>query len=269
MAGEELGLVSYDPETKLATAIQIPQDLVINTAYGYGNYLAKSLVGLDDQEGFGGELVTDSLAKTLGVVIDGRLVLPAKQLTTSKVNVLRLLSWGLWKKLTFQGVTDLSWWDLVRIWKVVLKLRDNKWDQVDLVDAQVVRSLTLPDGSLVYQPDSDAIFKLTANVFTSEALAGEGIKVLVLNTTDVNGAGSTLAQMVRSLGVYVVGVEGGNEAIAETSQIRVSDKQVLKTRTVKMLKRLLRVDTSLVADNYDDRADVVVVLGRDISGRYR
>ena len=228
LAGPALSVFSYDPQNDGAVLVRIPDKTLVDVAGGYGQYRAGALIGLDDQEGQRGTLVADSVAKTFGIIVDGYIIsnrglAVRDQGIDNKGSLGRFLGQAFLGRLSNRVKTNLSAWDLVRIWRAEMGVRRDKLEILDLGGSRALFETRLPDGSLAYELDSLALSVLAQEWFGDEAVAAESMNVLVVNTTGTSGLGKILGQMLTAAGVHVVAVEDSDTKLS-LSEIRFHRK---------------------------------------------
>ena len=254
---------SFDPQKQEAIITIFPDESLIDAAFGFGPYSARSISGLDRQEGKKGELIRASLSYTLKTFIDGSLAGNTGIEISSKNDVVGFLGAGMWKKATGKIETNLSFWDLGRSFWMISKLRDVNVTVIDLVDLNIGTQVVEPDGQVRYKLDDTLLTRLANRWFTDEDVAREGIEVVIVNAAESFGLGGKVSQVLGSSGVHVIAVETATEP-DDRSKVVIGDRSLAKSKTVKEIERWLD-SKSIWQEDLEGRAPVVVTLGKDIA----
>ena len=223
--GNQVMLRQWLPQEKLWRVIELPSNLELPIAQGYGTYRVGALVGLDRLEKRQGKLIVTGLQEALGMVLDG-------------------------------DYAHLNWWDRLKLAAVARGRKETvKFEEVVPV-ARVVG----PDGTQTLQISEADMDKFSSRFLADEAVRAEGIKVTILNATGRTGLARRVARIVTNMGLVVVKL--GETDPNEKSRLLINrDKQ--KSISVQKLKSLLQVERVEVGDTSEHRADAVVFIGAD------
>jgi len=223
--GKQVMLRQWLPQEKLWRVIELPPNLELPIAQGYGTYRVGALVGLDRLEQRQGQLIVVGLQEALGMVLDG--------------------DYAHWR-----------WWDRLRL-AVFARGRQETIKFEEVVPGALVVG---PDGTETWQVSEADMDKFSSRFLADEAVRVEGIKVTIFNATGRTGLARRVARIVTNMGLTVVRL--GETDLGEKSRLLVSrDKQ--KSISVEKIKNLLRIDRLEVGDTSEYRADAVVFVGAD------
>jgi hypothetical protein len=223
--GKQVILKQWRPAEKSWRVIELPPDLVLPIAQGYGLYRVGALVELDRLEKKQGGLILVGLQEALGAVIDD--------------------TWA-----------DLRWWDRLRLWV----LAGGRSETVQFDQVVAMTEIRGPDGAVTWQVSEADMDKFSSRFLADEAVRAEGIKVAILNATGRTGLARRVARIATNMGLVVVKL--GEAAPAQKSKLLVS-REKRQSISVRKISRLLAIERPEVGDASEYRADAVVFVGAD------
>lgn len=243
-------VASLEPGKNL-TILKLPENLFLELSRGFGHYQLGSVYELGELEGRGGELLRETVQEYLGVPVDGYMKMPnSKQIPNSLLFL-----------LTGRGETNLGRWDLLRAWWEIKKLRSDKMKSIDLQETDILKTLSLPDGSSVLETDFFRLDELVKKYFGDSKIKKEGIKIEVLNATGEQGLAKKMVRLITNMGGEVIAV-GNAEKKQENSNMKCRDKSIKNTYTVQKLETILSAKAE-VEEMAESRADVLILVGED------
>jgi len=260
LSGDSLNVLSLDPKTESGVLMMIPDEMMINAALGFGKYKAGSIAGLDIQEKQDGNLIKLSVSKHMGILVDG-LIRHSKDVQ-SKTDIERMLVRQIGLKSVGSNSSDLSMWDLIRVWWNLIRLRDVSVELISLDQILGYETLKLPDGSMVLDISYEYLDQLSREYLIDEVIANNDITVGVINTTGRVGLGRLVARILSNSGFHVVFVETDDLVLME-SNLLVNDKSLSSLEIMDRLEKLLEAEV-FIEEVRDSRAQVIVKLGKDI-----
>lgn len=223
--GDRVSLRQWLPPEKQWRIIELPPNLVLPIAQGYGTYRVGALVGLDRLEKRQGQLIVTGLQEVLGIVLDG-------------------------------DYAHLNWWDRL---KLTVEARGRQ-ETIKFEEVVPVTRVVGPDGAQTLQISEADMDKFSSRFLADEAVRAEGIKVTILNATGQTGLARRVARIVTNMGLVVVKL--GEADLNEKSRLMINkDKQ--KSISIQKLKNLFQVKRVEVGDTSEYRADAVVFIGAD------
>jgi len=246
-----------DPEQE-AVVLFLPSQTFIEVIHGYGQYRAEAVYQLGEIENHrGGELLADSLQESLGIPVDGFAAISNFQFPISKdkpkdgiLAAFRLLLKG--------GQTNLTKWDLLRLWWEFRKIRQDKVVVVELEKTGVLAKTILPDGSEGFEIEPEKTEKIAQEILKDQKIRQEDLTIAILNGTSHSGLAEKGARIIKNIGGRVV--EMGNTENGKC-QIR-GEKKFKKSYTVKKLMEIFRCQWG-GEDLGSHRAEVILILGED------
>lgn len=203
---DQIGLLSYDSDK--AVWISLPPQTEVDTL-AYGKYPLESLWQLGEQENIGGgPFLTRALSWELGIGIDGYINTPQSYLinmdNSTPANLLsfnRLIPLIFWQK-----TTNLSAWDISRLFWQLGNLRQDKIKQINLETAGYGKRLSLPDGQEVFVLDKK-LFPSRLAVSFLDSQINTPLPVVVINRTNITGLATKASQIINSAGGQVAQTE--------------------------------------------------------------
>lgn len=232
-------VASFDPQEQSLVFLTFPPQAHIEAGRGYGDYLIDSIYPLGEMEGKGrgGSLLAQSLQENLGLVIDGHA-------TTFKAGETKKdFLTGLFNLLQNQGETNLSRWDVFRLWWAVGNIKEDR-----------VRLLKL-EAPLA----PERLERMMSQYFGDEKIREEALTIAVLNATGQSGLATKAARIITNLGGRVIGL---GDIENEKCQI-TSPRKDKNSHTVRRLVKIFGCPWA--GENLlGQRADVVLILGEMI-----
>jgi len=224
---------SIIPSQNRQNRLEVPGEVLVKAPFGFGEYQLGKVFELGELENQGERVLIRSTQNLLGIEITGFKV---------------------------GNQTNLSWWDKLRVsWFLNFNLKSTL--KLDLVERAVLSQEQLADGSDVFRPSLILLDELINEYYFDEKVINEAYEVAVINASEVTKIANQVARILSNLGVEVIKTD--NQELEDSSVIKVKNKQMAETKTIKLLQRLLDIDEVKIDDLKDDRAEVVVIIGKD------
>jgi hypothetical protein len=265
LAGKPVLLLSFNPQEKSLAIISIPEGTFIEAIHGYGPCRVEALYLLGELNGKGGEIFQGSLQEYLGIPIDGYAVIPNLQFSNANfAKEIKNLLPSVLLKLVKGGKSNLTKWDLIRLWQNLKGLRQDKITLVDLGQTRASQEIELPDGSKAKKIETERLQSVMDDFFVDPQIKNEGLTVAVLNATDHFGLANKAASLIENSGGQVVSVgemEMSDDDKVKNSKCEIrSQKSKKKTYTVQKLTKIFGCQWG--GENLENqRADIVLILG--------
>jgi len=254
---EPVVVASLEPGKDL-TVFRLPENLYLRVPHGFGQYQLGSVYELGELEEGGGELLRETVQEYLGVPVDGYIKIPnTKYQIKNKKTVLNCLI----LLLPSRGETNLSKWDLLRLWWEIRKLRSDKVKFFDLGETNILTEKSLPDGSLIFETELFRLDELVRNHCIDHKIYEERLAIEVLNATDHSGLANRVARLMTNIGGDIVAVGNSNDKY-QISNIKYQKKDLRKSYTVRKLEKILGVKAE-VGEMGESRADLLILVGED------
>ncbi len=252
---EPISLASLDTSSQTISFLVIPDGTYIEAAGGYGPCRVEKIYPLGELEDRGIELLAASFETYFGLPVDGWLRVEEEwRLDETK----RLFSGSISLVFKDQSRTNLSYWDLTRLWLMVNRTRGHKIETVNLGETTVAEEFTLPDGTKARKVDSQRIGRIMSNLFTDERLRQEDLAIAVMNASGETGLAADAARLVTNIGGRLVEVGDWPEKL-EDCQIKTT-AATKKSYTSQKLANIFNCQFGADLEG-GERWDLLVVLG--------
>jgi len=228
----------YDFSSGEIDVIDIPGDVYVNTAYGFGDWRIGSLGKLGNQEKYGGELLRMSIVKSFHFPVD---------------------AWVEGSRLSFNSNSSLSLKQKLQLLWFKLRTPVSKTSETDLKNGGYLQETKLPDGDDGYA----LVRELPASLGTKFTISwGEKRmpRVGIYNTT--GGSGNTIHNLSE-----VIHILGGDWVIVEKPPTEndcyvKGNNSALKEKLSKLL--LCSINDESVEGNFD----IEIVVGQKFVERF-
>ena len=258
-AGQPVLIVGFNPEGKSLNVLSIPAGTFIETIHGYGPCRVESLYRLGELNKKGQELFRGSLETYLGVPIEAYALMinndeKAEEMK-NKEGIARFL-----KSLLKRGQTNLTKWDLLRLWLGFKNLRQDRINLIDLGQTSASKQVDLPDGTKANKIDTERLESIMSQFFVDKKIKQEDLTVAVLNGTNHAGLANQAATLIKNIGSQVVAV-GDTPLPLKNGKCEVrSEKKYKNSYTIRKLSHLFDCHWE-GGPTSSQRADVVLILG--------
>jgi len=256
LAGEETSLVSFGPTEEELVNLAIPAGTQIEVTHGYGKYRIEAVWKLGKQEKRK-ELLVESLQENFGVPVEGWIYTTESrgQRTDTREELLS----DIRKQILGKGETNLSKWDLVRLWWQVKKVRFDRAKSVDLSKISVLISSASPDGTQIWEIDKSSLDAYLARLVSEPKIREENLAVEVLNGTTHSGLAEQGARIISNIGGEVSWV-GNSDIKYQKSNIK-SRKEQKNSFTVQQIMKIFNAEWEEKEE--EGRAEITLILGED------
>lgn len=246
---------SYATSPSSLTMLTIPENSQIEVINGYGQYKLEAISRLEEIEKK--DLLAESVERALAVPIEGYLEYDNCQVE-DETQVKNLFLKALGTSFLKKGKTNLSQWDLVRLFLASRKVPASQVKTFNLKAYGVLNEVTLPDGSQVFEISPEKFSLKIKDLLFEEKARKEGLSVEVLNATGSFGLAEGAAEMLLNMGLEVVGI--GNTPKKQAGCLLQGEGANKKTFTG---RRLARVFDCQYVSEAPEKADFSLILGED------
>jgi len=275
-AGEPILVLSLSPKDKSLTIIKIPANTYLEVTRGYGFYRASAVYPLGELEGRGGQLLAETVQEFLGRPIEGYIRINSKlKAQNSKLNKEEIIelkkeitSWGIFLRprvliefLKEDLKTNFCFWDELKIWLNLKKIKPARIELIDLDKAMVLEDFSLPDQEIVKKGDPVLIDNLLKESFFEPEIRKENISIKVLNGTNHSNLAEKAARLVTNLGAKVDKVGDSEEKVTET-QIK-ANQQAKKSFTLAKIKEIFAAEVKFSTTLEQDEEEIILIIGED------
>jgi len=263
-------VASFDPSDKTLNFLSIPPNTYIETIHGYGFYKAESIWKLGELEKYGGELLAGSLQEYLGVPVDAYASISNTEYQTPNIKHKGSFLAMIQSLLRGENETDLTRWDLIRLWWGVRGVRFDKVNLIDLGETNAVKKVILPDGTPALEPDPLRLNQLVSRLFSDRKIKEERISIGVYNGTEYPGLAKKAARIINNIGGQVIEVgdrdkKSEKPASAKTSagkcELR-SEKKFVNSYTTRKIMKIF-VCQYEIEKMGEMGLEIAVILGED------
>ncbi len=262
---ERIYLYAYQPFSQVVNIISLPNQMVIPTAKGYGDYQLGKIAALGATEDIGaGALLGMSLSQVFKAPIEGQIICDHSAEMEKDLREGRL--WGLtvswlWGKCE----ANLSWWDLLRLAKSMGQLKLNQVRLITIEETALWQQQTLADQTRVDTFAKSLINDFTQRYFTDEKITAEDLKIVVLNATEFNGLARITAELLKNIGAQVISSQDETEKTNQ-SVIYFRHPENKTSYTLTKISQIFKIEKSQLDEGIE--ADLLLILGEDFLDRF-
>lgn len=259
VAGNPTRIVSWNATLDGITVIDVPQNVTIQAAQGYGVYPIQSLLTLDEQEHKGGTLFVQSMADAFGLPVSWYVDRTGIGSSATDTQTIRSIFspgsvLGILTHTTQGSVPFKTWLTFV---VAAMRLSSGAVDTVNLSNAFV--PATLPDGSTVSELDPSRSDYMLGNAFLDSGLRSENLTIAVYNTTDVPSLGQKVARAMAHVGLQLVFV--GNAAPVQSLCVERGNTAALASKTAQFIADYYHCNRDKGTGDARAGADISVYIG--------
>lgn len=217
---DKIYVLSLNPIDKTLTVLLVPDEAYVNVPLGFGSWSLGSVYELGQSEDppIGAALVKGTLTETLGIPIDGYLVVEnnlaekpfAETVEKLRGNPLDSLS------LLRQSKTDLSLQEYLKLIWGIRGIRFDKVETFDLGQLTITSWTLLADGSRVLSIGQLKMDQFIQKQIGESRLRDEGLSIGIYNTTQHPGLAEKAGRMISNLGGRVVFIANSQNHLQTT-----------------------------------------------------
>ncbi|MEK9143231.1 MAG: hypothetical protein AAB481_01195 [Patescibacteria group bacterium] len=222
---------SWDAKRHTLTIFSISSDVFVDGVFGVGSLPVASLSRLETMDKTKKGLLAGSVAEAFGTPI----------LPNDMPPLLRLR------------------------WAITLRsIRPDAVTRIDLKSLGAYRLVTLPDGTSAQTFDTNRFDAAIGSTLEFDSIRSEGLRVRVINTTNVAGLGTGAARVFSHAGMVVVMVESETPAL-KACTVTVK-KSLWDSKSVSFIKTFFNCSVGSGFD--DEQAELTIRLGQEYAGRF-
>lgn len=237
-------IISWDRQRTAMQIVSLPKDILIEGAFGYGQYSLTALEALDVLDHKDGLLLIQSVAQAVGVPISGAIIVDSTESEASALDSLKkIFSWRSIAGRVFGRIgTTISVSDWIHI---VLILHALGTDDVEVLDlSSATGDVARADGVVIRILDPQKVDFILANSLHDAKIRDENKTITIINTTSIVGIGSSIARIISRFGIQVVSVGNQSQQIVQCEL--ETDKSTKLTKTYQFLKSYLGCEEKLL-----------------------
>lgn len=217
VASSDPTIYSYNPENATIASVVIPKNTQVSASGNYGTWLAGSLWGLGVQEKKGGQLLSRSVQKTLGVPVDAWTGPGGEALFADhKLGVLA----AVFQVIQMQGVeTNLTFFDKVNIILASGTVGRLSRTKIDLEKKDVIVKTNLSDGvqGYVVIPEST---NLALDPLRDDKVFAQAKTLKIINSSQTSGLATQVARVSNILGLRVLSTDTTDKKVLGACVVR-------------------------------------------------
>lgn len=259
-------IVSMDPSWQSVVTMEVPSDVLVPAAFGYGQYPVSSLLELDSLEERNGKLVTESLTQAFGLPVGTYIVISDKiSFAEPKAGLQQVFSWTSIPKY-LQGKIDSP--VTLRTWlRWVMAAKSLRASSVRSVPIDTVFvSKKQADGTTVRTLDQSRLDFHLESAFADTGIRKEALSVGFYNTTDVSGLGQKAARALSHIGAPVVFI-GNEEGSLDRCKARTR-RSLAQSKTFLFIRTFYGCGEEFIEEGESQVADILVYLGKDYAALF-
>lgn len=268
LVADPMLLFVFDAADKKVVLVKVPSDVRVEGLYGVGMYSLESLWKLGVLEKKTERLLTESLEEALGVPIpwyvyprEERVVpisAPEKTLR-NMVNPRTILP-------LFQASyrTNIPPFVFLKLIRIVNSVPPEQLNILDLTNAKIYSTSTLPDGSMVRTIDPNLFDAYIGSAFEVSEIRTEALTLAIYNTTKTSLLGNRMSRLLGNTGVHVIVVDNDDEEV--DACVLGGSKDHLSSRTATFISN--HFGCKNVEKSEEGVADLTLAIGLQYARRF-
>ncbi len=266
--GSTISILNFDPVNNQVTILNVPNDTYFDLPKGFGSWPVASIyeLGQEEKKPVGAELLKQSLAKLLGLPVDGYIIIndpklaaePLDQTITSWKNPLNMV--GFFRNIS----TDLTPIEASQMLSSISKVRSDKITYLDIGQSNITVSKLLADDSRVLGVNTVALDVFIRDKMSDPDILQEAAPVAIFNATDHPGLAADAARVITNLGGNVIFTANITTHLQESLMVYKNPSQTENRLgqifSPRCLDQSCQVNDSRIQSQ---RADINIVLGED------
>lgn len=270
----DISLVSFHPKEKKAVILHIASQTYLELPRGYGSWMIGSVFRLGEEESpkKGGQLLKQSVAKLVGLNIDGIVLVDKKDYNSPEELIASWRKNPLAPFIDLKDIqSDLTASEATKLFTSLTSLRNDKTASLNLEQSNITESKLLADSTRVLGVDTIRLDLFVRDKMADEDVLAEGLSVAVFNGTDHPGLALEAVRVVTNMGGNVITVGNTEVKMGKSSVVTgVGLEEVEKKgATVKRLLQIFAPHCANLTCDLEDpkvstsRAQINLVLGED------
>lgn len=258
-----INVLSYNPHTQEIIILNIPDEVYLNLALGFGTYPARSIYKLGEGEKvpIGPRLLKETMSQTFGVPIDNYILIRQESVSDLEKLIIDIRQ----NPLTSISLISISNTDLTPLeyLNFVIKVRGVRADRVKVVDlknSSITKSQLLSDGSRALSFDPVRLDRLIQDEFTDARLNDESLSVAILNGTNHPRLAENAARLITNMGGRVVSVSNSQNKYSKSYVL--GESSYTNSRLGQIFTICSQCDIN-DPETVSSRAQITVILGED------
>lgn len=250
---EPFTVFSFSSPGPSLTKITLSPKTQIEVIHGYGQYKLEAIPKLEELEKR--KLLAQSLEYSLKIPIDGFIRLDDCQ-AGERIDTKKFFRKVLIKAFIGEGETNLTKWDLSRLFWAMRSVAPSQVKDFDLEAFGVLEEVTLADGSQVFKIQPEKFWLKAKDLLIEERARKEGLSVEILNAAGQPGLAEGASKILLNMGLKVVGIDN---ALEKKDDCLVEGLR--QNRKSYIAKRLLKIFDCQYVEKAPEKADLSLILG--------
>jgi hypothetical protein len=249
----DLNVVNFDNQNQSITAVVIPGSTQLSVSRQLGIWRARGLFQLGENEGYSGNLMSESVMKDFSFPANAWATPDAMGLVKGNLA-------GVLKAVFYPYKTNLKLSDKIRLAALSLKVTGYKKDLINLEDTGVIKPAKLMDGESGFVL-TGAISPQVNSVFSDSLFSEKEVRILIKNYSKTGGpVADNMGQIIEVLGAKV-------SAISQEESRNINCLVVGKdSKLVNVFSSLFGCDKRM--EKTDGGFDVEIDMGEQFAARY-
>lgn len=251
---DPLVLLSLLSSGEQLTKMILPKNAYLEVPYGYGKFILMAVPKLAVQEQKE-ELLPQTIEEGLAVPIDGWVL--AGDFKDFNGDAKRYFSQALILTLKEKTKTDLTLWDLFRLWWHSRRVKTNHVNNLDMEKQSIWKEEELADQSIVLIPKDEDLDLLMQRFFSDPGIKKESLAIEILNGTSYPYLAQRAGRIISNIGGEIISL--GNRERGGASCLVEGKKEKRDLYTVNRIKNIFGCQWREVEEG--GKADVTLTVG--------
>lgn len=254
---QNLYVISFHQQSGLLNILQIPGNIYVPMAKGFGEYPLSSVWGLGEMEPYGGGwLLQLSAQNFLNVPISGWAKVNSQN--QNKVTKKTVTNWLV--GLLRHNQSNLTRFDILRLLWLVNGLKTSQIIVYQLDQTQASEAVDLPDGSTAYRVQEEYLQKLAKELFSDAQFSADGIVWAVLdNYSQYNSLAVKAAKIIHNIGGEAIPIFARDD---KAGGIYCDQEEICNSYSAKLLAKTFNLPIKKQELN-ESRGEALIVLDQN------
>lgn len=242
-----------DPVTNKIIDLSLPGNTEIQLARNLGEWKVSSVWELGENEGLDGQLLADSITKSLKLPVDGWIDTSGEDLVKGNI-------FESFKSLFSTRKTNLSFGDRLRIFTFIPNVKPSQRTSLDLAQELWLKPSFSADGEEIYKLQRGAPSYVLAE-FSLRSIELNGSLILIKDATN-KGKGQEIGEILETMGLKVTAVERSDGLSDKDCKLQGAKKANLAV--VKKVANVFNCSYEIVSS----QETLTISLGEDFAKRF-
>ena len=250
--GGNVTIAVFDPGVREITSVLIPGDTEVELARGLGTLRIKNVSQLGENEGLGGQLLSETLTSHFKFPVAVWADSEAQGFLSKNI-------FDLAKSVVVPYKTNLKLGDRARVALFSIGIQNTKRSEIDLSESSYLEKANLKDGQLGYTVSGRLPSSLLV-IFSDPEISKKGLTVAILDYTSNQVSARKLGEVIEVLGAKVATV---SEKDVDQFDCRVKG---VNPKIAERVATLLSCQTQ--ESDVEGNFDLQIEIGEDFAKRF-